>query len=187
MILSLCLPAAIPAALFLLQEQTEHAAKFLGIPLPIWQILNLVLFLAVLTFAVAKPMAAAFRKRQMEIEERGRQAEKQRAEVERLSHEIRERTERLEREIEEIRRQGIAEGESARAALSQRAKEEAQRVRQETGEEIERRLAAAKAQLRQAAADLTSAAASEIVSREVTEEDRRKFLTESVSRMKASR
>ena len=187
MILSLRLPAAIPAVLFLLQGETEHAAKFLGIPLWMWQIVNLVLFLAVLIYFVARPMAAAFRKRQLEVEQRAREAERQRADVERLSLEIRERTERLEHEIEDIRRQAVADGESARAALTQRAKEEAERVRQESGEEIERRLAAAKAQLRQAAADLTASAASEIVSREITEDDRRRFLTESVSRMKVTR
>jgi F-type H+-transporting ATPase subunit b len=170
-----------------LQEEAEHAAKFLGIPLWIWQIVNLILFLAVLIYFVAKPMAAAFRKRQLEIEERRKQADRQRAEVERLSVEIRERTARLEVEIEEIRRQGIAEGESARAALSVRAREEAERVRRQAAEEIERRLTAAKMELRKVAADLTVTAAAEIVSREVTDEDRRRLLSESVSRVKGSR
>jgi F-type H+-transporting ATPase subunit b len=186
-IVPLGLPAPIPAVLFLLEEEAEHAAKFLGIPLWIWQIVNLICFLGVLIYFVAKPMAAAFRKRQLEIEERGKQAERQRAEVERLAVEIQERTARLEIEIEEIRRQGIAEGESARAALSVRAKEEAERVRRQAAEEIERRLAAAKMELRQVAADLTVSAASEIVSRELTDEDRRRLLSESVSRVKASR
>lgn len=179
--------APIPAVVFLLEDEAEHAARFLGIPLWVWQIVNLVLFLGVLIYFVAKPMAAAFRKRQLEIEERKQQAERQRAEVERLSVEILERTARLEVEIEEIRRQGIAEGESARAALAVRAKEEAERVSRQAAEDIERRLAAAKLELRQAAADLTVSAASEIVSREITDEDRRRLLSESVSRLKASR
>lgn len=187
MIDALRLPAPIPGAFLRLQEEAEHAAKFLGIPLSIWQILNLILFLAVLIYFVAKPMAAAFRRRQLEIEERRKQAETQRAEVERLSVEIRERTARLEIDIEEIRRQGIVEGESARAALSVRAQEEAERVKRQAAEEIERRVTAAKMELRQAAADLTVSAGSEIVSREITDEDRRRLLSESVSRVKASR
>jgi F0F1-type ATP synthase membrane subunit b/b' len=173
--------------LFFLQEGAGHAEKFLGIPLPIWQIVNLVLFLAVLVFFVAKPMAAAFRKRQVEIEERSRRVEQQRQEVDRLSAEIRERTARLEIEIEQVRRQGIAEGESARAALADRAKEEAERIRRDAGEEIERRLAAAKDELRKTAADLTAEAAAAIVSREITEEDRERLLKDSVLRMKATR
>ena len=113
----------------------------------IWQIVNLVLFLAVLIYFVAKPMTAAFRKRQEEIEERRREAEKQRAAVERLSADIRERTAKLEREIEEIRKQGIVEGQAARAELAARADEEAARVGKESKEEIERRVAAAQEQL----------------------------------------
>ena len=177
----------LPAVLLLSEGEEAHAAKFLGLPLWIWQILNLVLFFAVLLYFIARPMAETFRKRQLEIEERRREAEKQRAAVQQLSTEIRERTTRLEREIEEVRRQGLAEGESARAALSERAREEAARVLRDSQEEIGRRLAAAKEELRKAAADLTAAAATEVVSREITEEDRRRLLSESVQKMKAAR
>ncbi len=186
MISPLRLPA-VSAMLAAFQEGGEHAQKFLGISLTIWQVVNLVLFLGVLVFFVAKPMAAAFRKRQVEIEERSRKTEEQRREVDRLSAEIRERTARLETEIEAIRRQGVAEGESARAALSERAREEAERLRRDAMEEIERRLLAAKDELRRSAAELTAAAARELVSREITPEDRERLLTESVSRMKATR
>jgi len=181
------LPFRSTTLLFLFRDEAEHAEKFLGIPLTIWQIVNLVLFLGILIYFVAKPMAAAFRKRQIEIEQRGQEAEKRRAEVERLSVEIQERTVRLEREIEEIRREGIAEGQSARAALLERAEQEAMRVAREAAEEIERRLTAAKLALRQTAADLTASAAVDIVSREVTDEDRRRLVLESASRVKATR
>lgn len=168
-------------------EEAEHASRFLGIPLWIWQILNLVLFLVVLIYFVAKPMAAAFRKRQLEIEQRLKEAEKQRAAVERLSSELRDRTLRIEREIEEIRKQGRADGEEARAALAARAGEEAQRLRNDAAEEIARHLNAAKAQLRQTAADLTASTAQEILAREITPEDRQRLLSESVVRMKETR
>ncbi|HEY3204035.1 MAG TPA: ATP synthase F0 subunit B [Thermoanaerobaculia bacterium] len=180
-------PAVISVALLLSQEETHEATKFLGLPLWIWQLLNLALFLGVLLYFVARPMAQAFRKRQLEVGERRKEAEQQRAEVQRLASEIRARTARLELEIAEVRRQGELEGESARAALAVRAHEEAERVRTEALDEIERRLAAAIAELRKTAADLTAAAAVEIVSREVTDEDRRRILTESVSRMKEAR
>ena len=174
------------AVLFLLEEEGHHAEKFLGIPLPIWQLVNLVLFLGVLAYFVAKPLTAAFRKRQLEIEERTREAEHRRAEVERLAHEIEQRTVRLEREIEEVRRQGVAEGQSARAELEARAEQEAERVRREASGEIERRLAAARLELRQTAADLTASSAVELVSREVNDEDRRRLVLESAERVKGS-
>ena len=181
------LPAALPAVLLFSEGEGAHAAKFLGLPLWIWQILNLVFFFAVLLYFIARPMAETFRKRQQEIEERRREAEKQRAAVQQLSSEIRERTTRLEREIEEVRRQGLAEGESARTALSERASQEAARVLKESQEEIARRLAAAKDELRKAAADLTATAATEIVSREITDADRQRLLSESVQKMKSAR
>lgn len=171
----------------LLSEGAEHAEKFLGLPLWIWQVLNLALFVALLMYFVAKPLADAFRKRQVEIEERRREAEKQRAHVQQLAAELGERTARVEREIAEIRKQGLLDGEAARAALAARADEEAERVRRDSGEEIERRLAAAKAELRRAAADQTAAAASTILSKEITQDDRQRLLAESMARMKEAR
>ena len=176
-----------PAVFLLFGEQAEHASRFLGLPLWIWQILNLVLFFAVLVYFIAKPMTAAFRKRQLDIEERAKQAEKERADVARLSTDIRERTARLEREIAEIRADGLEQGKSAEAALAVRAKEEAARVRKDAEEEIARRLAAARALLHKTAADLMAVAATELVSREMTAEDRQRLLEESVERMKAAR
>lgn len=176
--------AALSAVLLFSSEEGEHASRFLGLPLWIWQILNLGLFLAVLVYFVAKPMAAAFRKRQLEIEERRVQAEKQRGQVQRLSAEIRERTAKLEREIEEIRAQAVKEGESARAELAARADEEAARAGRDAQEEIARRLAEAKAELRKTAAALTAERSTEILSRQITDEDRRRLLDDGVNRLK---
>lgn len=179
---------ALPAPLALLAEEgAEHGGKVLGVPAWVWQLANLALFLAVLLYFVARPLAEAFRKRQLDVEERLKAARQRRAEAERFEQEIHERMERLEREVEEIRKQGLAEGESARAALEARANEEAERVREASQAEIERRLAAAKAELRQSAAGLTATAAIEILSREITEEDRRRLLEDSVSRLKEAR
>ena len=172
------------AALALLQEEAHHAEKFLGIPMPIWQLLNLVLFLAVLVFFVAKPMAAAFRNRQLEVEKRTQEAEHRRAEVDRLTREIQERTVRLEREIEEIRKQGLVDGESARSELVARADEEVARAGREAQEEIGHRLAAAKAELRRSAAELTAERAEEILKREINADDRRRLIDDGVNRLK---
>ncbi len=179
------LPGLLPALLRLSSEEGEHAAeKFLGIPMPIWQLINLVLFAAVLVYFVARPLAAAFRRRQDEIEERRRQAEKQRADAQKLTAEIRERTAKIERDIEEIRRQGVVDGESARSQLGARAEQEAARAIEEAQEEIGRRLEEAKTELRRAAAGLTAERAKEILSREITDEDRRRLIEDGVDRLK---
>jgi F-type H+-transporting ATPase subunit b len=180
------LPASLPAAL-LLSEEGEHAEKFLGLPIWIWQTLNLALFLGVLYYLLAKPLTDAFRKRQEAIEARRLEAEKQRAHVQRLAAELNERTAKVEREIAEIRKQGRADGEAAREALAARAREEAERVGKDAAEEIERRILAAKGELRRAAADLTAAAATETLAREITPADRERLLADSVAKLEGAR
>ncbi|MFN2385797.1 MAG: hypothetical protein ABR576_05865 [Thermoanaerobaculia bacterium] len=168
-------------------EAGEHAAAFLGLPLWTWQLVNLGLFLGLLYYFVARPMTALFRRRQVEIEERLREAETRRREAARLESEIQQRMSRLDSEIAEIRARGTAEGESERAALLERTGQEVDRVRRQAEEEIARRLEAAKAELRRAAADLTASSARELVAREITDEDRRRLLEESVNRMEQPR
>jgi len=165
------------------QEAGEHAAAFLGLPLWLWQLVNLVLFLGVMLYFVARPLAAMFRKRQLEVEERLREAKALRAEAARLEAQVRERMVRLDQEIVEIRARGLTEGKAERAALSEKADLEVERVRREAEEEIGRRLAAAKQELRRVASDLTASAARELLAGEINEEDRRRLLEESVARL----
>jgi F-type H+-transporting ATPase subunit b len=165
----------------------EETAAFLGLPLWIWQVANLALFFALLAYFVARPLAQAFRKRQEDVAARGREAERLRPEALRQCAHIHERLSRLNRELAEVAARGAAEGEKERAALVARADGEAERVKRESVEEIERRLAAAHDALRQAAADLVASSAREIVAREITEEDRRRLLEEGVARLETLR
>jgi len=175
-------PDALPVALLL--SEGGEAEKFLGLPLWIWETLNLALFVGLLFYLLARPLTEAFRKRQVGIEERRKEAEKRRAAVDRLATDIRERTARVEKEAAEIREQAALEGQRIRAELAQRAKDEAERIGKGAEEEIERRVAAARGQLRQAAAELTGTAARELLAREITEEDRGRLIADSVARLK---
>lgn len=179
-------PAYAFAALFA-AETAEHAEKVLGLPAWLWQLLNLALFLAVLVYFVARPLTEAFRKRQQQVEESLKLAKERRAEASRFETEMKERMARLEREVEEIRDQGRVDGESARAALEARARGEADRVREGSQADIDRKLAAAKAHLRQVAADLTANAASDILSREIKDDDRRRLLEDGVEKLRTAR
>ncbi|MEO8349904.1 MAG: hypothetical protein ABI610_13435 [Acidobacteriota bacterium] len=172
----------LPLAL-LASETEEHAAAFLGIPLWIWQLANLVLFLGVLLYFVARPIAAMFRNRQLEVEERLKEAKALRAEAARLEADVHERMARLDVEIAEIRARAIAEGEAERAALAERADREVERARREAEAEIGRRLAAAKLELKRTAADLTASTARELLSAQITDDDRHRLLEESVTRL----
>jgi F0F1-type ATP synthase membrane subunit b/b' len=178
--------AVLPLTL-LAQEAEEHASTFLGLPLWLWQLVNLALFLAALLYFVARPLAAMFRNRQLAVEERLREAKALRAEAARLEAEVHERMARLDQEIAEIRARGLAEGETERATLSEKGDREVERVRREADEEIGRRLAAAKQELRRTAADLTAGVAREVLAAQINDEDRRRLLEESVARLGENR
>lgn len=176
------LPAVFPLAL-LAQEAEEHASKFLGLPLWIWQLANLVLFLGVLLYFVARPLAAMFRQRQLDVEKRLAEAKALREEAAQLGAQVRERMSRLDSEIEEIRSRGRADGETERTALTERADREVERVRKEAEQEISRRLASAKQELRKTAAELTAGVAHDVITTQITDDDRRRLLDESVDRL----
>lgn len=176
------LPAALPLTL-LARQAEEHAENFLGLPLWLWQLANLALFLGVLLYFVARPMAAMFRQRQLDVEKRLAEAKALRAEAAQLGEQVKERMSRLDREIADIRARGHAEGETERAALAERADREVERVRKEAEQEISRRLAAAKQELRKTAADLTAGVARDLLAAQITDDDRRRLLDESVARL----
>jgi F-type H+-transporting ATPase subunit b len=172
----------LPIAL-MVQEAEEHAATFLGLPMWLWQLANLALFLGVLLYFVARPLAAAFRRRQLAVEQTLEEAKALRREAARLEAEVHERMARLDVEIAGIRARGLAEGEAERVALSEKADREVERVRREADEEIGRRLAAAKQELRRTAAELTATSARELLAGQITEADRERLFDESVTRL----
>ncbi len=162
----------------------EHPAHGpLGLPMWIWQLANLVGFFGVLLYFVARPITEMFRKKQIEVEERSREARERRASAARLETEIHERMARLDRDLEEVRARGASEGEAARAELMARAEQDSERVRRDAEREIERRLAEAKDELRRTAADLTASAARELVAARITPDDRRRLLEESIAQI----
>ena len=170
-------------SLFAAEDAGEHAASFLGIPLWLWQLVNLIAFLAVLLYFVARPVAAMFRNRQLAVEERLREARALREEAARLGAQVHERMARLDQEIAEIRARGTAEGETERAQLTEKADREVERVRREAEAELGRHLALAKQELRNTAAELTASSARELLAAQITDEDRRRLFEESVARL----
>jgi len=171
----------------LLSEGAEASKGPLGIPMTIWQLTNLVGFFAVLIYFVARPITNVFRQRQLDIAKRLEDAERQRAEAARLEVQIHERLAALEKELEEVRVSGVAEGESARAALLEQAERDAEAVGRSAQEQIGRRLESAKDELRVLAAALTSKSAGEILSSSMNDDDRRRLFEDSVSRLRGAR
>ena len=100
----------------LASQAEEHAANFLGLPLWLWQLANLVLFLGVLLYFVARPMAAMFRQRQLDVEKRSSEAKALREEAAQLGAQVRERMSRLDQEIaDQVRKTAADLPERSRA------------------------------------------------------------------------
>ena len=68
-----------------------HPSGPLGLPMWIWQLVNLVGFFALLLYFVARPVTEMFRKKQLEVEARAREARERRAAAAKLETEIHER------------------------------------------------------------------------------------------------
>jgi F-type H+-transporting ATPase subunit b len=171
--------------LLLFSEGAEAAKGPLGLPITVWQLANLVGFLGALLYFVARPITNLFRQRQLDIAKGLADAERQRAEAARLEVQIHERLAALEKELEEVRVGGAAEGEAARAALLEQAERDAETVARSAQEQIARRLESAKEELRGIAAALTAKTAGELLSSEIKDEDRRRLLEDSVSRLRS--
>lgn len=164
-------------------EGAESAAGPLGLPMAVWQLVNLAGFLGALFYFVARPITKLFRQRQLDIAKRLEDAQKQRAHAAQLEAEIHQRLADLDGQLEEIRVRGVAEGEAARAALIEQAERDAETVMRTAQELISRKLDSAKDDLRRVAAQLTTQTASEIVSKAINDEDRRRLFAESLRRL----
>jgi len=180
------LPYVTTAALFLTSapawaaEEEEAAQKFLGLPVDIWKLLNLILILGLLVYLLGKPFRTHFRKRREDLDEAIDRAGVERDKALALASEMTTRLASLEKEIAGIRARGAAEGENEKRAQIEAAARESETLRRNAADEIERRLAAAKKDLARAAADLAADRARDVLAGAITEDDRRRLLDESV-------
>lgn len=161
-------------------EEEEVAHKFLGLPVELWKLANLLLILAFLVYFLGRPLKTHFRKRREDLDEALARAAAERDRAVSLASEMTAKVASLEKEVAEIRRRGAEEGEREKKAQLEAAVREAESLRRNAADEIERRLASAKHELAAAAADLAAGRAREALAAAITDEDRRRLLDESV-------
>lgn len=161
-------------------EEEEVAQKFLGLPVELWKLVNLLLILGLLVYFLGKPFNTHFRKRREDLDDAIDRASAEREKALALAAEMTARLASLEKEIGEIRRRGAGEGESEKRAQIEAAAKDAETLRKNAVDEIDRRLSAAKKDLARAAADLAADRARDVLAGAITEEDRRRLLDESV-------
>jgi len=180
------LPFLTTAVLFLASapawaaEEEEVAQKFLGLPVELWKLVNLLLILGLLVYLLGKPFNTHFRKRREDLDDAIDRASAEREKALALAAEMTARLASLEKEIAGIRQRGSSDGESEKRAQIEAAVRDAETLRRNAAEEIDRRLSAAKKDLARAAADLAADRARDVLAGAITDDDRRRLLDESV-------
>ena len=132
-------------------EGAHEAATFLGLPINLWQGVNLVLFIALLVWALRKPVAGFFGGRTEEVEKTLKKAEERR------------------------------EAEEEQTALLKAADEDATRIVERARGELDARVRAARKELTAYAGDLAVGVARDILARAVTADDEVRLRTEGVA------
>lgn len=162
-------------------EAEGHAATWLGVPLVVWQAVNLVVFLGLLVHFLRKPLARFFAGRRQEIEAALRRAEEDRARAEETVRVLSERLGKLEEELSQIQSRARTEAEAEHATLLSEARRDAERLVERSRAEAESRLRTARNELTVWAGDLAVKLAHEILERNVTPEDQRRLVEEGLA------
>lgn len=168
-----------PLAL-LLAGGGEGAAKFLGLPYPFWQSLNLLLFLGLVVWLLRKPLTQFFENRRRGVAESLRKAEAERARAEEVAREVGERLARIEAEIEGLRKNALEQARAEEAEIEARAAADAERIAARTSAELDTRVRTARNELTAYAADLAVELARDLVARSVTSDDEKRLVAEGV-------
>jgi F-type H+-transporting ATPase subunit b len=161
---------------WLVDQGNEH----LHIPDFVWLPLNLTAFLYVLYRFVGKPLGRFLDSRREGIANDLKQAEDKLAEAKQLRAQVVERLAAVEKELEELRGRAEREAEAEAAEIRERTRVDAERFLKRIDEEIGRRQVETRQALARETAELTALLTRELLSREMTEDDRRRVLDRSL-------
>lgn len=172
------LPGLLPA--------TAHAAVGEAGPARfVWEIVNLLLLLAVLFFVARKPVVGYFGERRRAVAQNMESAERLLGDAEARLAEWSARAERLEEEVAQIKSSARRAAEQEREAILAEARATAERIRRSAGADVERELLLAKAELRREVVELAVELAGSVLREKLADADRARLFDDFVSRVEA--
>lgn len=171
--------------LFLAEEGHEAAKDFLGIPNLVWQVTNLVAFLALLWYFLKKPVAEFFGNRRSEVAKGLAKADEDRRRAETLAGELAQRLAQIETELVNLKENARRDAEAEHAALLKQTEEDAARLVARANSDVDNRIRAARAELTAYAGDLAVEVAREILAKNVTPDDEKRLVAEGVAELSA--
>ncbi|MDX2437509.1 MAG: ATP synthase F0 subunit B [Acidobacteriota bacterium] len=162
----------------------DNGAKHLGIPDYIWLPVNLTLFLYILQRYIGRPMSAFLDARREGIAAELATARTQLEEADQLQADMKKRLAEIEEEIAQIHTRAEAEGAAEAERIAQQTGLDEERFLKRVDDEISRRETETRARLTQDTADLTAQLARDLLSRDMTDADRRRVFDRSLDAMR---
>src|SRR5687768_11335649 len=139
--------------------------------LELWKFINLILFLAVLTYFLRRPLSEAFRGRRESIRRELTRAQEERDAAVRKLEEVQAKLERLDVEVVGIRERAAKEAVEERERVTRATEADIKKLTEQAQREIESAGKAARQELRRYAAEQTIGLAQEMIRKEMRPED----------------
>jgi F0F1-type ATP synthase membrane subunit b/b' len=182
----IAVPALAEGAAEAAEQTAEHAPSWVdpiwGVPMIAWQVVNIVLVIALFIYLLRRPAPKFFADRAKEIQDLLLKAVRDKEEATARLQEVEAKMAHLKDEVEEIEKAALQQAEVDKQRVQAEAEQARERIRQEAKDEIDRRLVEARRDLRKYAADTAVAAARGALAKGITAEDesrlRDRFLTE---------
>ena len=167
----------------------EHEAPktYFGIPGWILKLVNMLLFLGVLGWALGGPIKKALGERRVQIQTDAEEARARRAKADQLAADIQARLTQIENDVRGIQERAQSEGERQKRELIAAAEAEAQKILQSARNEVENRLKRARHELTEYAGELATQRAEQILREKVTDQDRERLFEDSVREVAEAR
>ena len=183
--LSIATALLLLAAPALASAEAGEAANFLGFPVWLWKTANLLAFVGLLVYLLARPLSAFFHARRDQIARQLADAARQRDEAARMTAEMETRVAALQAEMAGLRDRLRGEGEREKAELERAGEAEAARLLAQLDDEARRRVQEARTQLASEAAAIAADLARELLERELTPADRERIFRRTLERLAA--
>jgi F-type H+-transporting ATPase subunit b len=161
-------------------EGLEAPKTYFGIPGWILKLANMILFIAVLGWALGGPVKKALTERRVQIQADADEARARRLKADQLATDIQARLTQIENDVRAIHERAQAEGEKQKRELIAAAEAEAQKILQSARNEVDNRLKHARHELTEYAGELATQRAEQILREQVTAADRERLFDESV-------
>lgn len=149
----------------------------------LYQLLNLVILLAVIIYFARKPVLEYFEGRRSQIKSDLETAATLLTEAEERNEEIQRKLSELQAEVDELQSQARARSEEESKRILAEAQRSAERIQSDASAAIDQELLRAQRELRSEAAGLAIDMAAEILSQQVGDADRARLLDEFISRV----